>query len=63
MNGRDEISSEYLMEKFSGFIYTYVLYVFYVPALKNVQCIYDKPVNALYVFFVQALKNVLYLFD
>jgi hypothetical protein len=51
------------MEKFSGFIYTYVLYVFYVPALKNIQCIYDKPINALYVFYVQALKKFLYLSD
>jgi len=52
-----------LVEKFSGFIYTYVLYVFCVPALKNVQCICDKPINALYLFYIQALKNVLYLFD
>jgi len=50
MNGRDELCSEYLMEKFSGFIYTYVIYVFYVPALKNVPCIYDKPINALMCF-------------
>jgi hypothetical protein len=49
MNWRDEVCSEYLMEKFSGFIYTFVLYVFYVPALKNVQCVFDKPINALYV--------------
>jgi len=43
--------------------YIPMYFVFYVPALKNVQCIYDKPINALHVFYVQALKNVLYLFD
>jgi len=62
-NGRDEICSEYLIEKFSWFVYTYVLHVFYILALKDVQCIYDKQINAIYLFFVQALKNVLYLFD
>jgi len=63
MNGKDEICSEYLLVKFSGFVYTYVFYVFYVPALKNIQYVFDKTINALYMFHVQALKNVLYLFD
>ena len=43
--------------------YVRMYFVFYVPTLKNVQCVCDKPINALYAFYVQALKNVLYLFD